>query len=229
MSEFVILAIGQSNMCQPFGFQNDEHNQHVSSTYSDHVKWYNYETHSYSTDPSMLFQLGYEQPTALSCTSPSKYCANDLIPSKSKIIIIPMACAGTPTTQWTSSGKLFKNTVSACNEVKLKIDLVLWLQGESDVNIYSGYCSRLTNIMNDFKKSIPLWGDAPIICGQISIHNNNATQLNDQIAEFCKTFPNAYEISNSNLPTLSTSIIHYTFDSEMEIGKLFSQKYLSIK
>ena len=74
-----------------------------------------------------------------------------------KIIILPMAQSGTPTSSWETKDDTFIHTVEACNEVftkkpNLKLDLVLWLKGESDRMNYTGYATRLNNIMLELKK-----------------------------------------------------------------------------
>lgn len=223
-SYIVILAIGQSNMVGAGG--SDPNNKLVSSEYNSKVSWYDYKNHRFSTNTVMSFQ------TTTSSCSPAKFCADKLIPLGKRIIIVPMAQSGTSTDQWAPGKSIFNNTVNCCKELfskipLLKLDLVLWLQGESDRNKPSGYADRVKNIMTHLRQNIPQWTDQTMLeCGEISSKVLNANLINAEIHKLPSMLPSTSVVENSELAVASDNM-HFITPSYLQIGKLFGEKYLS--
>ena len=232
---FTILAIGQSNMIA--GSSRDDNNTRVRSDYSQNVEWYDYnDTHQFSTAARMNYQ------TTSGSGSCAKFCANALIPylNGKKIVILPMAQSGTSTGQWTmgNSARLSENTVACCKESFAKkpggyMNLVIWLQGETDRNQPDGYDKRLARIMNDLQNAIPQWDNNTIIaCAEISEkvssianHPDNVDKINANIAKYVSGRPRAGLVESSTYP-MNSDNLHFSPSSIKRIGEEFGQRYI---
>jgi len=228
-----ILAIGQSNMIA--GSSKDDTNARVHRNYSERVIWYDYNvTHTFSNNPLMNFQ------TTSSSGSCAKFCASELIPNLSNdtdILIIPMAQSGSGTSLWLS--ELCDKTIDACKEAFSKkigchLDLVIWLQGETDRNKTDQYGSNLARVMDKLKDGIPEWDEKTcIVCAEISnkiglIANKPEAGflINSQIAKYVESKkPRSGIVRSGNFAT-NPDNIHFNPTSIESIGKEFAKQYL---
>ena len=211
---FTILAIGHSNMVHPGG--RDTRNKLVSSVYPRKVEWYDYREKTFSRDPTMKFQGG--RPSS---ASPSKFCADKLLPVVNKpIIILPMALSVSSGLCWKKGDTLYSNTVTAGNEVcherQCDINLVIWFSGEMDKNDPED----LADLFKHFKTDIDGWTEDTVV----GFTENSSKVFPLRMNDLLKRSTGHYVIQCEDYPT-KTDQVHFTLDSYIRIGEDFARGY----
>ncbi len=223
-----ILIIGQSNMAGR-GFKNEvEPIENERLKVLRNGRW-----------QPMFFPVNFDRPFSGICLAESfaDMYANE---KGVDVGIIPCADGGTSLDQWQPGGLLFDH---ACYMAELAsrtstIAAVLWHQGEADCaeDRYIHYESKLTNIINEFKKRLNLY-DVPFLLGGLGDflsecdHSENLTnyfKVNDALKKVAASNEMTGFVCAEGLDS-NPDKLHFSAKSLREFGVRYYNEFIKLE
>ncbi len=180
--------------------------------------------------------------TGLDCGVSFARTLLDKVPQDVTIAMIPCAIGGSAIHQWLGDSlyrgvHLYSNFEEKLSIAKEKgtVKGIIWHQGESDAhpNRMSAYQPGIDTLFSRFRQSVGN-EQLPIIMGQLGDYANRETMqpnwdvINALMRDYVSRHPNMYVINTAGL-ACKNDYIHFTGESQREIGRRFAEKYLSLR
>lgn len=110
-------------------------------------------------------------------------------------------------------------------EPNVKLEAVIWHQGESNRENYLKYVSNLDQLISDYRQDLSL-PDLPFICGQLGLWNNTYKNIRNEISKIEGAVENTYLVSSEGLTNFDEH--HFDSRSQRKLGLRFARRFLEI-
>lgn len=107
----------------------------------------------------------------------------------------------------------------------LRLEAIIWHQGESNRDNYKEYILRLATLIEDYRNDL----DAPylpLIAGELGKWNPEFVHISDKMALIPDSIPNAFLVTTQELDHIDD--FHFDSESQRILGKRYAEKYLEI-